>query len=308
VTLSNSLPRQAIFRREETYDSHFRAVARVIDVLRSDRTRTLSVNEMAKIAYMSHFHFIRVFEAITNMTPWKFHWALKLHLAKNLLLTTKMTIIDISMEVGYNSHGTFTRRFTELVGLSPNRFRRLARSCDTCALFHSMRCWKNAEGAPFRLCGRVQPPEQFEGSILVACFPTALAQRRPVAFAWADQDNCYSMEYPMINSFYMRAFALPAGEGNLPWFMGEPVLRSVETPHLVKPHTASFKDTIVDFTLRSQKPTDPPVLLSIGTLLQEESEVLSLKEQQEITEFQSSTCSGCPLYENRSSDNPSIGV
>jgi hypothetical protein len=158
-------------------------------------------------------------------------------------------------------------------------------------LFQSTRCSKTEQRTPLRLCGHVHAPAQFEGSIVVACFPTALAQRRPVAFAWTDQDNRYSMEYPKLNSFYMRAFALPAGEGNLPWLMGEPVLRSVETPHLVRPHSASFTDTIVDFTLRQQKTTDPPVLLSIGTLLQEESEILSLTEQHGCAAFQPSACS-----------------
>jgi AraC family transcriptional regulator len=283
-------------RRVETYDSHYRAVARVIDVMHADRTRTLSVNEMAKIAYMSHFHFIRVFEAVTGTSPWKFHWALKLHLAKGLLLSTKMPIIDISLEVGYNSHGTFTRRFTELVGLSPNRFRRIARSTDMQFFMQSLRQQQNIERTPTQIRGRVTPPPQFKGAMIVVCFPTALPQGRPLAYAWTDSDNRYSIEYPQTDSFYMQAFALPTDEGNLPWFMGESVLRSAEILHILDPHSSDIHDTAVSFSIRSQKPTDPPVLFSIGTLLQDENYCCLLDEPQGIHSVQPCVYSEGPTF------------
>lgn len=46
--------------------------------------------------------------------------------AKRLLIDTTLRVIDICYEVGYNSLGTFSSRFTELVGISPQGFRELA--------------------------------------------------------------------------------------------------------------------------------------------------------------------------------------
>jgi AraC-like DNA-binding protein len=47
--------------------------------------------------------------------------------AKLLLADTALSVTNVCLEVGYSSLGTFTRRFTEFVGLSPRAFRRLAR-------------------------------------------------------------------------------------------------------------------------------------------------------------------------------------
>jgi AraC-like DNA-binding protein len=51
--------------------------------------------------------------------------ALRLGEAKRLLLITERSVTDICCDLGYNSLGTFTARFTQRVGLSPARLRRL---------------------------------------------------------------------------------------------------------------------------------------------------------------------------------------
>src|SRR4026208_397818 len=112
--------------REDTLASHRRAVERVITTARERLCEPISLHDMSRVAYLSTFHFNRVFHQITGLPPAKFISALRLDQAKRLLLNTDRSITDISFEVGYNSLSTFTRRFTQRVGLGPREFRYLA--------------------------------------------------------------------------------------------------------------------------------------------------------------------------------------
>src|SRR5689334_9327158 len=112
--------------REDTLASHRRAVERVITNARERLCEPISLHDMSRVAYISTFHFNRVFHQITGLPPAKFINAMRLDEAKRLLLNTDRSITDISYEVGYNSLSTFTRRFNERVGLGPREFRYLA--------------------------------------------------------------------------------------------------------------------------------------------------------------------------------------
>src|SRR5678815_3019014 len=112
--------------REDTLASHRRAVERVITSARGRLCEPISLRDMSRVAYLSAFHFNRVFHQITGLPPAKFISAMRLDEAKRLLLNTNLSITDICFEVGYNSLSTFTRRFTQRVGLGPREFRYLA--------------------------------------------------------------------------------------------------------------------------------------------------------------------------------------
>src|SRR6185369_1429343 len=112
--------------REDTVASHRRAVERVITSARERLCEPISLRDMSRVAYLTTFHFNRVFHQITGLPPAKFISAMRLDEAKRLLLNTNLSITDISFEVGYNSLSTFTRRFTQRVGLGPREFRYLA--------------------------------------------------------------------------------------------------------------------------------------------------------------------------------------
>ncbi|MFD0592037.1 helix-turn-helix domain-containing protein [Catellatospora coxensis] len=72
----------------------------------------------------SKFHFSRMFQRVTGLSPGRFLSALRLQQAKQLLVTTSFNVSDISLRVGYTSVGTFSTRFTRSVGLSPTIYRR----------------------------------------------------------------------------------------------------------------------------------------------------------------------------------------
>lgn len=252
--------------RLETQESHFEAVTRVIDEMRSDLNRTLSIRQMSRIAYISPYHFIRVFHYVTGVSPWKFHWMLKLHAAKNMLLSTRQSIIDISMEVGYKSHGTFARRFSELVGLPPNRFRRLSCTMDARELEFYSQTRRISQQPRSALSGKVNVPADFKGSVVVACFPTSLPQGRPLQFSWANQDYYFSVPQPAAHEYFVHAFALPSSGSIRSWLTDERILRNRDRCFLAGQSQADSEDRFLEVCLRSKEITDPPILLALGTL------------------------------------------
>ena len=114
--------------RASTMRSHHESVDRVITAMRSRIDEPLSLQSMARIGFASRFHFNRTFRQITGIPPSQFLYALRLDAARRLLTETQRKIIDICYDVGYNSVGTFTRRFTDALGVSPSTFRELTQS------------------------------------------------------------------------------------------------------------------------------------------------------------------------------------
>src|ERR1700735_4494171 len=96
-------------RRRETIDAHKQAVKRVLDAMRLNQSDPLDLTKLAKIALMSRYHFLRVFEEVTGVSPLRFLASLRIELAKRLLIETSLPITTICFDVGYNSIGSFTR-------------------------------------------------------------------------------------------------------------------------------------------------------------------------------------------------------
>lgn len=99
------------------------AVERAVAVIRSRFHEQLSLSDMAAEALFSPFHFSRMFRRATGVPPGRYLTAVRLFEAKRLLLTTSLSVADIACQIGYTSVGTFTTKFTRVVGVSPTRYR-----------------------------------------------------------------------------------------------------------------------------------------------------------------------------------------
>jgi AraC-like DNA-binding protein len=100
-------------------------VEQVLDTVRKQLGRQYTLDELARIAMFSKFHFARMFRRVTGVSPRRFLYALRLQEAKRLLVTTSLSVADVSHRVGYSSVGTFTTRFTASIGVPPAVYRRL---------------------------------------------------------------------------------------------------------------------------------------------------------------------------------------
>ncbi|MDT5037076.1 MAG: AraC family transcriptional regulator [Micromonosporaceae bacterium] len=102
------------------------AVERIVTVMRDRYGDRLYIPDLAAEAFFSPFHFSRIFRRETGVSPGQYLTAVRLFEAKRLLLTTSVSVADIACRVGYRGIGTFTTRFTTLVGVPPGHYRRLA--------------------------------------------------------------------------------------------------------------------------------------------------------------------------------------
>lgn len=94
------------------------------DQLRNMDLPSPSMDEVAKTAAMSRYHFIRQFKAVFGETPVQFRTRVRLDRAKDLLAQSDDSITAICMAVGFSSLGSFSALFSRRFGRSPSTFRR----------------------------------------------------------------------------------------------------------------------------------------------------------------------------------------
>ncbi|RXJ72750.1 hypothetical protein CS022_14035 [Veronia nyctiphanis] len=94
-----------------------------IDYIEEHLDSELSLEEVAKQACCSKYHFHRVFLASFNITCAEYIRRRKLTLAATELLTSKTSIADIALKYGYHSPNAFTRAFRDVHGITPSKAR-----------------------------------------------------------------------------------------------------------------------------------------------------------------------------------------
>jgi AraC-like DNA-binding protein len=104
-----------------------RMLRRARDRIDRDYAEPIGVPALAAGAGFSREHFIRAFRAVYGETPGRYRTRRRVERACELLRSANLTVTEICHLVGFTSVGTFSTRFTELVGLSPTEYRREAR-------------------------------------------------------------------------------------------------------------------------------------------------------------------------------------
>ena len=103
---------------------YIQRIDRVINYLRDNLDRSIKLEELARVACFSEFHFHRVFGAVSGETLNNFTGRLRLEKAARLLRGSDQSMIDIALECGFSSPATFSRAFQKSYGTSPSRFRK----------------------------------------------------------------------------------------------------------------------------------------------------------------------------------------
>lgn len=88
-----------------------------------DYAEPLNVPELARAALMSPGHFSRSFRAAFGETPYSYLMTRRVERAKALLRRGDLSVTEVCFAVGCSSLGSFSSRFTELVGESPSAYR-----------------------------------------------------------------------------------------------------------------------------------------------------------------------------------------
>ncbi|WP_053913587.1 helix-turn-helix transcriptional regulator [Streptomyces sp. TP-A0875] len=96
---------------------------RARDAMDRDYAEPLDVPALARIALMSPGHFSRCFRAAFGETPYGYLMTRRIERAKALLRRGDLTVTEVCHAVGCTSLGSFSSRFTELVGETPSAYR-----------------------------------------------------------------------------------------------------------------------------------------------------------------------------------------
>ncbi|MEC3951583.1 AraC family transcriptional regulator [Nocardia sp. CDC153] len=95
---------------------------RARDLADRNYAEPLDLDSLAAAAGVSKYHFLRCFAATYGKTPALYLAERRIERAQDLLRATNVTVTEACMLVGYSSLGSFSRKFTELVGMSPSEY------------------------------------------------------------------------------------------------------------------------------------------------------------------------------------------
>jgi AraC family transcriptional regulator len=240
---------------EETIDQ---AVWRAVDVMRDNLGENLTLDDIARAAMYSKYHFARAFHRRTGVPPARFLSALRLAEAKRLLVSTRVTVTGISHQVGYSSFGTFSSRFTSVVGMSPNAYRQ-------CGGYVS-RIRLDPHGAETRSAavvrGRIHAGRHL-GPVCAGLFPSPIPQASPVRCAVLPGPGRYVFTAVPLGVWYLLAQSTaPGAERRLghPDSGDPPPWVASCGPIVIGP---GDRDRTADALLRPMRTIDPPVLLAL---------------------------------------------
>jgi AraC-like DNA-binding protein len=97
---------------------------RVRDRIDREYAQPLDVEALARGAHMSAGHFSREFRAAFGESPYSYLMTRRIERAMALLRRGDLSVTEVCFAVGSSSLGTFSTRFTELVGVPPSVYRR----------------------------------------------------------------------------------------------------------------------------------------------------------------------------------------
>ena len=103
------------------------AIGRIIaalDDVENRRTLPIRVGDLAEAAGCSLFHFIRIFNAVTWYSPYDYVMRRKIGLASCRVLDTGDSLLDIALDLGFESPEGFSRAFRRVFGVNPSDARK----------------------------------------------------------------------------------------------------------------------------------------------------------------------------------------
>lgn len=231
----------------------------------------LSLSQLARVVAYSPYHFARMFKARIGLSPQYYVSSLRLQRAKELLLYTHLSIRDIGLEIGQQSLGTFTTRFTHRVGVTPSGFRASRLQADRgmrrLSHLHARHEWPLPSISPHAsIHGVVQAAELFEGIIFIGLFPKPIPEGLPLYGTVLPALGAFSFHEVAPGTYYLMATSVSWQMAPLDYLIPRTTLRTRSRVPIVVKHTVPVPDQVV--TLFPPRLDDPPILTSLPVLME----------------------------------------
>jgi AraC-like DNA-binding protein len=251
--------------RTDTFEAYRAAVERAIRYMKQHLGEPLDLDQMARIAAVSKFHLVRVFDEVTGTTPHHFLACLRMQRAKELILKSELAITDVCLEVGYTSLGTFSTTFSELVGVSPQEFRTMPRRLSAkrfaTAIWRYLAARRKIAGPTIE--GVVEGPRTPRGFTFVGTFTRGVPLGVPASGTVMVGHGKFCIERPAMAEFHLLAALVPLSANFTDMVANLPVrlvaslrVQNDEANRLSKPR----------LRLRPLRLTDPPIVLALPAL------------------------------------------
>ena len=99
-------------------------ICRAIDYMRRHYTEAMTLQQLAGMAGMSESNFRHRFTLLMGMPPIEYLLRLRIEAAKEILRIHDVNIAEVSLRSGFQDCNYFTRKFRELTGVPPSKYRR----------------------------------------------------------------------------------------------------------------------------------------------------------------------------------------
>lgn len=97
-------------------------ILKVLHFIRKNIDKSISVDQLAEMCYLSNDHFIRLFKKETHYTPMQYINQKKIEKAQLMLITTNHSIKDIAYSLSFNNISYFNRLFKRITGFTPGNY------------------------------------------------------------------------------------------------------------------------------------------------------------------------------------------
>ena len=229
----------------------------------------LSLRQLANHVSYSPYHFTRIFKARTGLSPLYYVSSMRLQKAKDLLLNTDLTVRDIGLEIGQQSLGTFTTRFTEKVGITPSQFRKS--HMQVSHHIHSLQKLSNWRENPSpshqyaTVEGTIQTAHPFNGFILIGLFSKPIPEEFPLYGTLLSSTGDFNFTNVRPGTYYLMATSVSWEMQAMDILLPHSTLRTrSKKPIIVKPASLVPHQEV---TLYPPKLDDPPILVSLPSLM-----------------------------------------
>ncbi|WP_447007425.1 helix-turn-helix domain-containing protein [Saccharothrix isguenensis] len=240
-----------------------RAVCRVIDFMHKNLGEQFTVDDMARTAMYSKFHFSRAFQRVTGVSPGRFLAAIRLQEAKRLLVCTSLAVTDIGHRVGYTSVGTFSSRFRSSVGVSPTTYRQSGGMTSPMAM---PAAWRGSDARTSIVQGEVYAPlDGAPGLISLGLFRDRIPQGAPIRCSVLHRPGPYVLTDVPAGTWHVMAHSVAPGRrdaqyGSGPFGKDQALNVASYGPMTVR---SGVPVRQVNLNLRPIGTLDPPVLLAL---------------------------------------------
>lgn len=106
-----------------TDEIHMGYISEVVDYINKNYSKDITLNELTRKAYLSKFHFSRIFKKHTSYSPYQYLLAVRLYHSKQLLLDNSYSIKEVADLCGFKRLDYFSSIFKKKFKCNPTQYR-----------------------------------------------------------------------------------------------------------------------------------------------------------------------------------------